>query len=85
MTDWTILLILIAIGGFDLYLELTKRKTISQGWLLDRLGIKWNPNKRTKHIILISTMVCVWWLFGGVHNFVRVTIGVILGHLLWQE
>lgn len=85
MTSWTILLILIGVGVVDLYLVLTKRKTITQGWLLDRLGIRWNPDKRTKHIILISLLVATWALFGGVDTFVRVLIGVIMGHLLWDR
>ncbi len=83
--SWTILIILIVIGGFDLYLHFTKQKTLSQGWLFDRLGIKIDPpNKAVKAGILIGLMVLVW-LLGGVSLFVRVLIGVIIGHLLWQD
>lgn len=83
--SWTILIILIAIGVFDLYLYFTKQKTLSQGWLFDRLGLKIDPPSRAvKAGILIGLMILVW-VFGGVSLFVRVLIGVILGHLLWQD
>jgi len=83
--SWIILMILIAIGGFDLYLYFTKQKTLSQGWLFDRLGIKiGQPSRAVKAGILIGLMILVWVL-GGVSLFVRVLIGVILGHLLWPE
>ena len=80
-----ILILLIAIGIFDLYLYFTDRKTLSQGWGLDKLGIKFDPPKWIKWAILVGLLVMTWWLFGGVKTFVRVLIGVILGHLLWNE
>ena len=83
--SWIVLTILIAVGGFDLYLHFTKQKTLSQGWLFDRLGIKIDqPSKAVKAGILIGLMILVWVL-GGVSLFVRVLIGVIFGHLLWPE
>jgi len=27
----------------------------------------------------------IWWLFGGVENFVKILIGIIGGHLFWYE
>jgi len=85
MTSTMLLIMLIGIGAFDLYLYFTAQKTLSQGWLFDRLGIKIDPpSKAVKAGILIGLMILVWVL-GGVSLFVRVLIGVIFGHLLWQE
>ena len=81
-----ILIILICIGVFDLYLYFTKQKTLSQGWLFEKLGWKIDPpSKVVKAGILVGLMVLTWWLFGGVDTFVKVLIGVIIGHLLWQD
>ena len=85
MTSTILLIILIGVGIFDLYLYFTTQKTLSQGWLLDRLGIKWNPAKWVYQAILIGLLGLTWWQFGGVDTFVRVLIGVIMGHLLWQD
>lgn len=80
-----ILILLIFIGIFDLYLYFTKQKTLSQGWGFDKLGITLDPPKWIKWTILVTLLGLTWWLFGGVKTFVRVLIGVILGHLLWNE
>lgn len=80
-----ILIILILIGIFDLYLYFTNQRTLSQGWGLNKLGITFDPPKWLLRTIMVTLLVLTWWLFGGVKTFVRVLIGVIIGHLLWQD
>lgn len=84
---WTILIVLILVGVFDLYLYFTKQKTLSQGWLLHKLGVSedYRPPKWLLRTIMCVTLGLSWWLFGGVETFVKVLIGIILGHLLWQD
>ena len=78
MIYWIILIILIMIGIFDLYLCFTKQKTISQR--IHALCPKW-----ADILIMCGLLVGIWWLFGGVRIFVPAMIGVIIGHLFWQE
>jgi len=78
MVYWLILIVLIMIGLFDLYLCLTGQKTFSQR--IHRLLPKW-----ADILVMIGLLVCTWWLFGGEKMFVPVMIGVIMGHLFWQE
>lgn len=82
---WAILIILILVGVFDLYLYFTGKKTLSQGYGLDRLGITKAPPKWALRTIMCVTLGLSWWLFGGVETFVKVLIGVIIGHILWQD
>ena len=85
MSNVITLIILILIGVFDLYLYFTNQKTLSQGWIFDKFGIKWNPEKWIYQAILIGLLGLTWWQFGGIDTFVPVLIGVIMGHLLWKE
>jgi len=85
MINWIILFILIAIGVFDLWLYFTNQKTLSQGWGFDRLGININPPKWVLRTAMIVLLGLSWWLFGGVEIFIKVLIGVIIGHLCWQN
>jgi len=85
MMNWIILFALIGIGIFDLWLYFTGRRTLSQGWGLDKLGIRLDPPKWVLRTIMIILLGLTWWLFGGVSVFIKVLIGVIIGHLLWQD
>lgn len=85
MLNIIILIILTLIGIFDLYLYFTNQKTLSQGWGLDKLGINIDLPKWIFHIVLIILLMLTWWLFGGIKTFVKVLIGVIMGHLFWKE
>ena len=85
MTNWIILLTLIVTGIFDLWLYFTGRRTLSQGWVFDKLGIALDPPKWVLRTIMITLLVLTWWLFGGMGTFVKVLIGVIIGHLCWQD
>lgn len=78
MISTLLLIILICIGVFDLYLYFTNQLTFSQR--IHRLFPKW-----LDIIIMCVLLGCVWWLFGGVSTFVKVLIGVIVGHLFWQD
>jgi len=78
MIYWIMLTVLICIGLFDLYLYFTKQKTISQR--VHQLFPKWMDI-----VIMCLLLGCIWWLFGGIKTFVLVMIGVIIGHLFWQE
>lgn len=84
MINTIILAMLILIGIFDLYLYFTNQKTLSQGWIFDKFGININPPKWVLSVILVILLILVWGLFGGIGTFVRVLIGVIMGHLLWK-
>lgn len=88
MTSWVILAVLIVVGIFDLYLYFTKQKTLSQGWLFLKLG--WITEDYRPPKWVMATIMCVllglsWWLFGGVNTFIKVLIGVIMGHLFWND
>lgn len=85
MTSMVLLIALVIIGIFDLYLYFSGQKTLSQGWGFDKLGIKMDLPKWVLGAILVILLALTWWLFGGVDTFVRVLIGVILGHLFWQD
>jgi len=78
MISILLLIVLICVGVFDLYLLHTKQPTFSQR--IHRLFPKW-----LDIVIMCVLLGCVWWLFGGVGTFVKVLIGVIVGHLFWQE
>ena len=85
MTNTIILIALILIGIFDLYLYFTGQKTLSQGWGFDRLGIKLDPPRWALSAILVILLILVWWVFDGIDTFVKVLIGVIMGHLFWKD
>ena len=85
MTNTIILVTLILIGIFDLYLYFTSQKTLSQGWGFDRLGLNLDLPKWILNAILIILLILTWWLFGGIDTFVKVLIGVIMGHLFWKD
>ena len=84
MTNFIIPLVLILVGIFDLYLYFTGQRTLSQGWVFDKLGIMFDPPKWLLRTIMIVALGLTWWLFGGMGTFVKVLIGVIIGHLCWQ-
>jgi hypothetical protein len=73
----TILVILIAVGLYDLYLVFKKQKTISQR--IHDLFPKW-----IDAAIMIGLLILTWWI-GGIYLFVPVMCGIIVGHLFWQE
>jgi peptidoglycan biosynthesis protein MviN/MurJ (putative lipid II flippase) len=75
---YIILGFLVGIGLFDLWLIVHKKKTISQRY--HGLFNKWFDAA-----IMIGLMACIWWLGGGVENFTKVLIGLIIGHLCWYE
>ncbi len=85
MTNWIILFALIAVGIFDLWLYFTGKKTLSQGWGLNKLGINLDPPKWVLRTTVIILLGLSWWLFGGIGTFNKVLIGVIIGHLCWQD
>lgn len=85
MINWIILFVLIGVGIFDLWLYFTGQKTLSQGWGLNKLGINFDLPKWVLRTIMITLLGLSWWLFGGVSTFVKVLIGVIIGHVLWQD
>jgi len=74
---WPALLTLIAAGGFDLYLEMDNKQTISQ-WIHSLWG------KKVDVGIMIGILIYTWGVFGP-EGFVPVLIGCIAGHLFWQE
>lgn len=78
MIYWLILVALIMIGLFDLYLYFTGQRTFSQR--IHRLLPKW-----ADILIMIGLLVLTWWLLGGEKMFVPVMVGIIIGHLFWQE
>lgn len=85
MINWIVLFVLIGVGIFDLWLYFTDQKTLSQGWVFDKPGININLPKWVLRTIMIILLGLTWWLFGGVGTFVKVLIGVIIGHVLWQD
>lgn len=71
------LVLLVGIGIFDLILYFQKKRTISQ----------WYHALFPKAIdlpIMIALMGFTWWAFGPT-GFLPVLIGVLIGHLAWQE
>jgi len=78
MFYWIILSFLICVGIFDLYLIIKGKKTISQRY--HKLFNKW-----VDAVLMITLLALIWWLFGGVENFVKILLGIIGGHLFWYE
>ncbi len=87
MINWIILIALIAVGIFDLWLYFIDQRTLSQGWIFHKLGVSedYRPPKWLLRIIMCVILGLSWWLFGGVNTFVKVLIGVIIGHICWQD
>jgi len=77
MWNWIILVLLISIGVFDLYLYFEEQKTISQR--IHRMFPKWLDIS-----IMIGLLVGVWRI-GQQELFIPVMLGVIIGHLFWNE
>lgn len=77
MQNWIILILLIAVGVYDLYLYFTKQKTLSQRVhaLFPR-----NIDLGIMVLLLIGT-----WALGGLAFFVPVMLGVIVCHLFGSE
>ena len=68
---------LIGVGVLDLYLHFAKKDTISQ----------WIHHLFPRQIdvgIAITILLYTWHVFGPI-GFLPVLIGVIMGHLFWQE
>jgi len=76
MEGWTILGMII-VGLVDLWLYFTKRKTISQR--IHAFFPKW-----TDALIMVGLLVWTWMEMGPL-GFILVMLGVIIGHLFWQE
>ncbi len=67
--------LLIGVGFYDLYLVLTKRKTISQkvhAWFP-----RWGDAA-----VLVGLLVLIWIIFSPAY-FVTVMAGVLMGHFFW--
>lgn len=77
MWNWIILILLIGIGIFDLYLYFKEQKTISQR--IHCMFPKW-----LDIIIMVGLLVGVWKI-GQQKLFIPVMLGVIIGHLFWNE
>jgi hypothetical protein len=71
------LVLLVGIGIFDLILYFMKKKTISQ-WYHALFP------KVIDLVILIALICFTWWIFGPA-GFLPVCIGILAGHLTWQE
>ena len=78
-TNYALLTLLIA-GIIDLFLEIKFKDlpTISQ-WIHTLFP------KAVDVGIVIGLLAITWWLFGGAVGFLPVCLGVIIGHLFWQE
>jgi len=85
MINWIILIILTITGVFDLWLYFSDQKTLSQGWIFDKIGVMFGPPKWLMRAIMIVLLILTWWLFGGIETFIKVLIGIIIGHLCWQD
>lgn len=77
MQDWIILILLIAIGVYDLYLYFTKQKTLSQ-----RVHALF---PRSIDLIIMVGLLIGTWILGGPGFFVPVMLGVIVCHLFGSE
>jgi len=75
---WFALGALILVGLVDLFLVFENKTTISQ-WIHQLFG------KKTDIGIMIGLLVYTWHIFGGPASFVIMLIGVIMGHLFWNE
>lgn len=74
--DCIFLTFLVCVGLLDIYLVVTKQKTLSQRY--HKLFEPW-----LDLIILIVILVVAWWL-GGVAYFNTMLTGCIFGHLCWH-
>ena len=74
------LLVLLIVGVIDLFLEIKFKDlpTISR-WIH-----KLFP-ETIDVAIMIGLLILTWWLFGGAVGFLPVCLGVIIGHLFWNE
>jgi len=70
------LALLIGIGVFDLWLEITDRQTISQ-WIHDKFPPK------TDRLIMIGLIAAAFFIFGGWQSMLVVILYTIVGHLFW--
>jgi hypothetical protein len=71
------LIVLTAVGILDIILCVKKKMTISQ-WVHNLLP------KFADIVIMIGILAYSWFIFGPV-GFLPICIGVIMGHLFWQE
>lgn len=74
--DWMFLTFLCCVGLLDIYLLVTKQKTLSQRY--HKLLPPW-----ADLIVLCVILGVAWWL-GGIGYFNTAMFFVILGHLMWH-
>jgi hypothetical protein len=81
MIHWILLIALAALGLYDLYLELSKQQTVTQ-----KLGVYFRDwPKWAGYVVMIVTVVLGWWLCGGITFALPLIIGIVIGHLLWND
>lgn len=74
---WFALAALVLVGVIDVYLLIIKADTISN-WVHRQFPKAWDM------VIMIGLLVYTWAVFGP-SGFVPVLIGVIMGHLFWND
>jgi hypothetical protein len=74
---WVLIVVLAAIGAFDLYLVIKKKDTISQRY--HKMLPQW-----ADYVVLVVVAGGVWWFWGEL-VFSIFMFGVIAGHLMWHE
>ena len=74
---WVAIGVLVLVGILDLYLEVTDKETISQ-WIHELFP------KQIDWAIAIGLLVFTWAIWGPA-GFLPILMGVIAGHLFWQE
>ena len=78
MNAWLVLGVLVLVLIVDIFLVIMKADTISQ-WIHRQFPKVWDM------VILIGLLVCTWIFSGGPAGVVPVLIGVIMGHIFWNE
>lgn len=76
MFAWIMIVIMAAVGVYDLYLVCKGRKTITKQYR--ELFPQW-----VDYCIMIVFLALVWWIFSE-QAFAPVMLGVIVGHLCWR-
>lgn len=76
MFAWIMIVVMAAVGIYDLYLVLKKRDTISQRYR--KLFPQW-----IDYLIMVGFLAGVWIVFSE-QAFAPVMLGVIVGHLCWR-
>ena len=76
MSDWILLSILVIVGGFDLWLVIMKRPTISHRY--QAIFPTW-----IDLIILIGLVILICKL--SISSTIKILYGVIAGHIAWPN